>query len=103
MTRCVQCHARLSRYAAPGAELCWPCDARKQISHADYLAGIEEAPARPIRLHGPDTCHRGHDLLVHGVIRIAEGTRKSRKCRECDRLRAKARRLNRTVEELMAS
>lgn len=97
---CDHCHARLSKYAPPNTRLCAPCDARIPISHYDYLRGIDALNTPP---REPDTCQRGHDLTIHGRLYRTDGDRYSRKCSECQRLRANARHKGITVEELLAA
>ena len=82
--RCIRCTTILSAYNQ--GLVCAPCEART-LTHAEYLRECD--PATPTnRLQGDDTCARGHDLRVHGVMKNTGGGRMSRKCRECERLRA---------------
>ena len=91
--RCVRCDAILRAYNR--SLLCAPCESRT-ITHAEYLRACD--PARDaLKLHGDDTCKRGHDLLVHGVMKNTGGGRKSRKCRECERIRAASYRLRKEI------
>jgi hypothetical protein len=95
MTRraCTRCGARLSIYN-PGL-YCATCETR-MITHAEYVEACDPAIDR-LRLHGTNTCLRGHDLVTHGVMKNTGGGRMSRKCRECERLRVAAHRLRKAT------
>lgn len=91
--RCVRCDAILSAYNA--GLVCAPCESRT-ITHAEYLRQCD--PAKTIsRLHGENTCKRGHDLITYGVMKNTGGGRITRKCGECERLRAAAYRLRKAA------
>ena len=72
--RCA-CGARLSKYNA--TDKCGICDIEASAQRI-----------RPFRARGSDTCQRGHDLTTTATYRNRGDGKQTRRCGECDRLRA---------------
>lgn len=87
---CIECGARLSRYASESDTTCAPCYARTERSYEEHLASIVDVVAQRRVGASNDFCKRGHDLIEHGrMIPKGDGT-KTRRCMVCRRERERA-------------
>lgn len=79
-THCLECGARLSRYADAGETRCAPCGGTRYESHLSMIDAVARAQRERTTV-----CKRGHDLDEHGKIMRRENGRETLSCAACKR------------------
>lgn len=81
MTQCLDCGARISRYAPAGTRYCATHEP-DHLTHDD-MSGL-------LAPHSIGVCKRGHNLDQTGYTRNKGNGKTSRKCRVCHAIRQAA-------------